>query len=294
MNKVSIPISGCTAVASAGGKVLDHGEGIVVGGWTFQIAKGPIAPDQQCECLKNEIGTLAIPEQWFYKNRLEISHPADQTHRVVVLRFCAADAIRLWAKDQPPPIQVPASQVWKEHRTLEMDAHGAKQLTYDWTFTSSKYLGNLLTVGNESLPQWKPTSKQFDRKALTARDPILMYAELPLYESELEDNGISQLSVKIRVMPTCWFVLLRFFLRVDGILVRLMEVRYFSKLSSGPVPNGEILREVKYVEGTFAELRAGGAPPDGPAYIDGDGASMALQAVAPVGVKNYRMEALDL
>lgn len=286
-------ITDSAAVASAGGKVLDdeEGSGITVGGWTFRIAKGPIAPDQQCECLKNEIGTLAIPEQWFYINRLEIS----QNYGQMILRFCAVDAIRVWAKYQPPPIQVPASQVWKEHRTLEMDVHGAKQLNYDWTFTSSQYLGNL-TVGNESSPQWKPTSKQFDRKALTARDPILMYAELPLYESELEDNGISQLSVKIRVMPSCWFVLLRFFLRVDGVLVRLMEVRYFSKLSSDPVKQncGELLREVKYVEGTFAELGAGGAPPDGPAYIDGDAASMALQAVAPVGVKSYKMEVLDL
>lgn len=96
-------------------------------------------------------------------------------------------------------------------------------------------------------------------------------------------------------MPTCWFVLLRFFLRVDRVLVRLMEVRYFGKLSSDPEPfGGEILREVKYVEGTFAELAAGGAPPDGPAYTDGDAASVALQAVAPVGVKTYIMEVLEL
>ena len=32
---------------------------------------------------------------------------------------------------------------------------------------------------------------------LTARDPIQFYAEVPLYESELDDNGASQLSVKV-------------------------------------------------------------------------------------------------
>ena len=30
-----------------------------------------------------------------------------------------------------------------------------------------------------------------------ARDPILFYDEIPLYESELDDNGVSQLLVKV-------------------------------------------------------------------------------------------------
>lgn len=33
---------------------------------------------------------------------------------------------------------------------------------------------------------------------LTARDPILFFAEVPLYESELDDNGTAQVSVKVR------------------------------------------------------------------------------------------------
>lgn len=31
---------------------------------------------------------------------------------------------------------------------------------------------------------------------LMARDPILFWDEIPLYESELDDNGVSQLRVK--------------------------------------------------------------------------------------------------
>lgn len=31
---------------------------------------------------------------------------------------------------------------------------------------------------------------------------------------------------QVRVMPRCWFVLLRFWLRVDHVLVRLYETRY--------------------------------------------------------------------
>lgn len=53
-----------------------------------------------------------------------------------------------------------------------------------------------------------------------------------LYQSELDDNGVSQCSVKLRVMPRAWLVLLRFFLRVDGSMVRLRETRLFCRCVS--------------------------------------------------------------
>ena len=65
---------------------------------------------------------------------------------------------------------------------------------------------------------------------------------------------------QVRVMPRCWLVLLRFWLRVDKVLVRLRETRYFCDTAAAPAT---LLREVKHSDGTFAELRAAGAPPDG-------------------------------
>ena len=53
---------------------------------------------------------------------------------------------------------------------------------------------------------------------LTRRDPIELFDEISLYESELDDHGVSSLSVKIRVTESCWFLLLRFWLCVDGVL----------------------------------------------------------------------------
>jgi hypothetical protein len=55
------------------------------------------------------------------------------------------------------------------------------------------------------------------------------FAQAVLYESDLDDNGVSQCSVKLRVMPRAWLVLLRFFLRVDGSMVRLRETRLFCR-----------------------------------------------------------------
>ena len=46
-------------------------------------------------------------------------------------------------------------------------------------------------------PCWKETTQRIDKGMLMARDPILFYAEVPLYVSELDDNGVSQLTVKV-------------------------------------------------------------------------------------------------
>lgn len=63
-------------------------------------------------------------------------------------------------------------------------------------------------------------------------------------------------------MPKCWFVLLRFWLRVDRVLVRLHETRLMGSFNRAPgAPL--VSREVRQSEGTFEHLRSAGAPPDG-------------------------------
>ena len=65
-------------------------------------------------------------------------------------------------------------------------------------------------------------------------------------------------------MPSCWFVLLRFWLRVDGVLVRLRETRVFcpfKQAAPGSPPGlGHVSKEVKHAEGSFEELAQAGAP----------------------------------
>jgi type 2A phosphatase activator TIP41 len=108
---------------------------------------------------------------------------------------------------------------------------------------------------------------------------------------ELSALGAPRVPPQVRVMPRCWYALLRFFLRVDGVLVRLREVRLFCRLDGAAAEGGVVvLREVRRQEGTFAELAAGGAPPAGPAYADAEAAAVALAAVAPVGVARYALE----
>ncbi len=302
------------AVTAAGGHVLlDDGgtpSGISIGGWEITSTQGHIATDAKAEQFKDELGILSIPEQWYDSNSLELKHEASG----VIFSFRAEDALRAWRAHQLAAVHVAASEQWTESRKSEMEAHHAKQLEYDWTFTTD-YSGTLISSSNIGGKQlgWEATSDQMDRTLLTNRDPILFFDEIILYESELEDNGLSTLSVKIRVMPKCWYVLLRFFLRVDGVMVRLRETRLFCRHfdlennntnnvvavaeSVGGGKEGEkvaILREVKFQEGKFEELKKSGAPPEGPAYSDGDTAAVAMAAVAPIGLTKYVMEKLSL
>ncbi|CAI5495273.1 unnamed protein product [Closterium sp. Naga37s-1] len=60
--------------------------------------------------------------------------------------------------------------------------------------------------------------------------------QVVLYEDELADSGISLLTARARVMPTCWFILLRFWLRVDGALMRLRDSRFFCAFTTTPAP----------------------------------------------------------
>ena len=131
-----------------------------------------------------------------------------------------------------------------------------------------------------------------DRDVLSSKaDPVLFYDALCLYESELDDRGICTSKVQIRVMPTYWFLALRFFLRVDHHLVRLYETRLFAsypgcralearrgfwcRFASG----AGVVREVKQWEATFEELRSAGAPFDMLSYRDAETAAAQLSSI---------------
>lgn len=128
---------------------------------------------------------------------------------------------------------------------------------YDWTYTTT-YTGH--TVPASSPSSWNPANPAYPVHAiplaeLTRPDPILFYAEVPLFEDELHDNGSSGLLVRIvssifsvcsrcstglgslqRVMPTCIFILARFTLRVDGVLFRTFDTRIYSSLEKADSP----------------------------------------------------------
>lgn len=75
---------------------------------------------------------------------------------------------------------------------------------YDWTYTTM-YPGHNPSSSTGSI-SWQPAdpenrSHTIPLAELTRQDPILFYAEIPLYEDELHDNGASHLLVRIVSVP---------------------------------------------------------------------------------------------
>ena len=71
---------------------------------------------------------------------------------------------------------------------------------YDWTYTTT-YAGHSEGASSSEVA-WKEedlenTAHGIPIAELTRPDPILFYAEIPLFEDELHDNGASHLLVRI-------------------------------------------------------------------------------------------------
>ena len=121
-------------------------------------------------------------------------------------------------------VQVPAAKKWGDR----VDADGrpirvVNDANYDWTYTTF-YEGSLDGATYEM-----SDDKKIDYDLLRRRDPILWNDSVLLFESELDDNGCSILRAKIRVMPSCFFCLLRFWVRVDRVLLRVFDTRIFHR-----------------------------------------------------------------
>ncbi|XP_050307792.1 TIP41-like protein isoform X1 [Anthonomus grandis grandis] len=197
-------------------------------GWKFKYTKSHIlhsicsspekcksTPEEQCcLCLYTNCLQLShLPEMVFPKNILTISHPSGGK-----IEFNTLDALKS-VENGKLPIQVACSEEWKESRLAEHLEEKIKP--FDWTF-STNYKG---TLSEDAVVE--PTEETIDMEMLKRKEKILFYNEMMLYEDELHDNGISSLTVKIRVMPSSFFILQRFFLRVDGVLVRINDTRVF-------------------------------------------------------------------
>ena len=108
-------------------------------------------------------------------------------------------------------------------------------------------------------PPWRTHSGSgLDMALLRRRDlPILHFLDLQLYEDDLGDNGDSMVRLRLRVMPTCFLVLLRHALRVDGVLIRHHDTRLFHKFGTP-----HVLRDRRLAQAHLPPLPKPVRPPD--------------------------------
>lgn len=258
------------ALKNAGAQLFtgpNNCRGILVAGWKIQTRKCPILKMHDVEQWENMLGTSHLPEMVFGDSSLELVHTSG-----INIYFNAFDALRGWKKEALPPVEVPAAAKWKFRSKPFQEVI----LDYDYTFTTP-YSGSekiqsshnkVTDVQDDLMLEWEKCEDRIDLVALQARDPILFYDEVVLYEDELSDNGVSLLTAKVRVMPNCWFLLLRFWLRVDGVLMRLRDTRMHSYFQNGDSNFPTVLRERCIREDKIKDLVARGLPADLTAYSD--------------------------
>ncbi|KAI9920813.1 hypothetical protein PsorP6_000492 [Peronosclerospora sorghi] len=161
-------------------------------------------------------------------------------------------------------------------------------IPYDWTY-STDYKGSLqrlvkgegrppTLITSEDRVQVEATSERIDYEKLKEREPILWFEDVSLYEDELHDHGISAMSVKVRVMPSGFFVLSRFWMRLDHVVVRLHEARMHHVFGSD-----FFLREYTRKEEQFDALFLKGHPKSMAKYTNID----SFQHLLPVRETTY-------
>ncbi|KAM7185387.1 TIP41-like protein [Rhypophila sp. PSN 637] len=232
----------------------------------FKISyrKLPILKAAPIEAMSVRLG-IPIPEMIFGDNLASITHlPTGWT-----ISFTAEPALDQVDKTGSNMLRVAYAKEWSSSR--EKTSAGISEVVkpYDWSYTTA-YKGTESVIPpttNQDSPkileptlQPSPSGAQIPLPLLQRRDPILFAQEVVLYESELDDNGISILSVKFRVMPKRMLLLSRLFMRLDNVLVRVRDTRIYVDFETD-----QVIREYTAREEHFEKVRQGlvmqGMPP---------------------------------
>lgn len=224
------------------------------GPWTLTASKTHIMKSRDLELLSEQMGLPSLPEMLFGENVLRIQHAdgfgiefnaIDALKRVNSTQASSTQASSAQASSMED-VKVACAQEWQESRS-ESEVPREAARPYDWTFTTD-YRGTL--TGEERKMKVMKTTDQIDLERLKTREQILFFDDVLLFEDELHDHGVSMISVKIRVMPTSFFLLLRFFLRVDGVLIRINDTRLYHQAGQD-----FMLREFSTRENKISELK---------------------------------------
>lgn len=132
----------------------------------------------------------------------------------------------------------------------EKTHEGIKEVVkpFDWSYTTD-YKGTT-TKGEPFQMPPAAEAEPIPIDLLKRPDPILFFEEVVLYESELDDNGISVLSCKLRVMPDRMLLLCRLFMRLDKVLIRVRDTRIYVDFNTG-----KVIRDYTEKEDAFDKVK---------------------------------------
>ncbi|OAA33793.1 TipA protein [Moelleriella libera RCEF 2490] len=228
------------------------------GAFTISTRKLPISKAQAIDSLTERIG-IPMPEMIFGDNLVRVVHDPSSWS----IEFNTPDALDAVDKTDRNMLKVAYARDWES--TRESQTQGIKEVVkpYDWSY-STDYAGTVSTAaaaaakcdekGGEGKQQpamtMTATTAQIPIELLKRRDPILFFDEVVLYESELDDNGVSIYSAKVRVHEKRMLLLCRLFMRLDRVLFRIRDTRVYVDFETQVV-----LREYTAKEAAFDQVR---------------------------------------
>ncbi|KAG4027946.1 hypothetical protein MFRU_025g00130 [Monilinia fructicola] len=194
-------------------------------GFKISARKLPISKSGPIDKMSEKLG-IPVPEMIFGDNMVAIEHLESGWR----MEFNAYDALDLVDKTDKNMLKVAYSKEWSSSR--EKTHEGIKEIVkpFDWSYTTD-YKGTVTNGKSFALDNSDPIPIAL----LKRQDPILFFEEVVLYESELDDNGISVFSCKLRVMPDRMLLLCRLFMRLDNVLVRIRDTRIYVDFNTSKV-----------------------------------------------------------
>ncbi|KAG9254945.1 TIP41-like family-domain-containing protein [Emericellopsis atlantica] len=237
MNHISSPNEPFPSPQALSAATSSHTQG----SFTISTRKLPISKSGPIDAMTERLG-IPIPEMIFGDNMVSIAHKNGWC-----LGFDAEGALDAVDKTGGNMLKVAYARDWES--TREGTTQKIKEVVkpYDWSYSTT--YGGSLQPG--SAP-FTPTDKTIPIELLKRRDPILFFDEVVLYESELDDNGISVYSAKLRVMEKRMLLLCRLFMRLDNVLVRIRDTRVYVDFDMQ-----EVIREYTAKESPFEDVKRG-------------------------------------
>ncbi|KAI9281826.1 TIP41-like family-domain-containing protein [Sporodiniella umbellata] len=209
-------------------------QGIVIRGWKITSKKAPICNSAEMEKIQKDFG-LPPPEMVFGNSCVSLERGE------LKVTFGAYDALSKvdTSSTSSEILKVAYADEWA--RKSAMNHTDVKDVVkpYDWSYTTD-YKGTCSAEFETS------EHSLIDIERLRQPEKILFYDENILYEDELADNGTAMLTVRLRVMPTCFLVLQRFFMRLDNVLFRINDTRIYHQFGSPYFVREYTSKEIHY------------------------------------------------
>lgn len=238
-----------------------------LGGWEFSVQTAIITKSTEIDAKSEALDIQHCPEQVFGSNIATLSKK-NSPFKIVIdpwesLSFCNYEKSNKHNKGEafsackdfsvvnyiPNEIKVKHTEIWKEKK-LDSNPDVKEMEKISEPFFCTPYKGTITPSENSHI---ETTDEDIPLGNLTPANPIQWHEHLILWEDELGDNGISTLDFRFRVMKDCFFGLLRHYLRVDDVAIRVTDTRIYHDFSKG-----YILREFCVKEGKYENISSKG------------------------------------